>query len=234
MLILAADTSTPYLSIALYKNARLVAEISEYAERKHAENILLYLDQILQETDTSLLDIDLLAVAHGPGSFTGVRVGVSAWKGLAAGANIPIIGISTLDALARRADLASGTVCTLLDAKMNEVYAAVYRYQRGERQTLYDHTVAPIDSILRHCPEDTAFLGDGAALYREQIASAFPKAKLFPKAFDFPGASSVALEALALTESRTQPPESNVTPVYLRQSQAEVNRDQQRETVPVS
>lgn len=228
MLILAADTSTPYLSIALCRDTAVVAEISILADRKHSEKLLLYVDQLLRETETALSDIDLLAIAHGPGSFTGIRVGVSAWKGLAAGADLPIVGISTLDALARRAEASERTLCTLLDAKMNEVYGAVYRYERTERRVLLDHTVAPVEAILEHCSEDTLFLGDGATLYSEQIRTVFPDAQMLHNAYGYPGASAVAFEALTLIESGVRSANTNVTPVYLRKSQAEVNRDEQQ------
>ena len=224
MLILATDTSTPYLSIALCDDNKVIAEVSTLADRKHSEKLLMYVDQILKETGTELTDIDLLAVAHGPGSFTGIRVGVSAWKGLASGANIPITGISTLDALAARTHTKDGTVCVLLDAKMGEVYSSIYSFDNGTRTILQSHAVSPIEDVLQNCPTDTLFLGDGATLCREQIRSIFPDAQILSEAYDFPGAVAVALEALKQSSREATP--DNVIPIYLRKSQAEIVRDE--------
>ena len=222
MLILATDTSTPYLSIALCDNESIIAEVSLAADRKHAELILFHTDRILTETDTPLHNIDLLAVAQSPGSFTGVRVGVSAWKGLAAGANIPIIGVSTLDVLAHRAQGVT-TICTLLDAKMGEVYAAVFTSDNGKQTLTQKPFVADIDTVLLQCPPDAAFIGDGATLYREEILKARPRAALLSEALCFPGATAVAGVALSMMAKGFQPDTTPVEPLYLRKSQAEVN-----------
>ncbi|MBN4046826.1 tRNA (adenosine(37)-N6)-threonylcarbamoyltransferase complex dimerization subunit type 1 TsaB, partial [bacterium AH-315-P07] len=187
--------------------------------------LLAFVEILLDETNITLSDIDLLAVAHGPGSFTGVRVGVSAWKGLAAGAQIPIIGVSTLDALARRVEHSSHPVCPLLDAKMSEVYSACYRYENGHRETINTQTVATVEAVLDQCPAGTLFLGDGAALYREKIRSRFPDALIMPESCNFPGATAIAAEAVSSYDPESDACEINVSPVYLRKSQAEVVRD---------
>lgn len=226
MLILATDTSTPYLSIALCDGAKVLAEITRYADRQHAEKLLTYTQWMLEEHDTSLSDIDLLAVSHGPGSFTGLRVGVAAWKGLATGAGLPIMGVPTLDALSRRAPMATGHVCVLLDAKMKEVYASIYRYENGERQCIQEAVVAPVETVLSKCPEGTLFLGDGAGLYAERISSAMPAAVILPEIYHPISAATVALEAASLMEAGVEPQNDQVSPIYLRKSQAEALRDQ--------
>ena len=226
MLILATDTSTPYLSIALCDGDKVLAEITRYADRQHAEKLLEYTQWMLAENNTELSAIELLAVSHGPGSFTGLRVGVAAWKGLATGAGLPIMGISTLDALARRAPIANGHVCALLDAKMKEVYATIYRYENGVRSCIQEALVAPIETVVEECPEGTLFLGDGAGLYATAITEHLPSAIVLPEAYHPISAAMVALEAVALLASGVEPQNDLVSPIYLRKSQAEVMRDQ--------
>ncbi len=204
----------------------MLGEITRYADRQHAEKLLTYTHWLLEEHNTSLDDIDLLAVSHGPGSFTGLRVGVAAWKGLATGAAIPIMGVSTMDALARRVPVANGTVCALLDAKMKEVYASLYSYEQGIRTCTQDVIVAPIETILAQCPEDTLFVGDGAGLYSEAIVAANPTATILPEMYHPISAASVAREAAALISKGEKPQNNSVSPIYLRKSQAEVVRDQ--------
>lgn len=234
MLILATDTSTPYLSIALCDGSVVLSEITQYADRQHAEKLLVYTQEMLEEQQKDLSDIDLLAVSHGPGSFTGLRVGVAAWKGLATGAGIPIMGVSTLDALARRAAITDGHVCVLLDAKMKEVYASIYRFEDGVRTCVQEAMVAPIEKVLSRCPEETNFLGDGATLYASTIEATLSSAVMLPKMYHSVSAAMVALEAVSLMESGVEPQNNNVSPVYLRKSQAEVMRDQKMNKADVS
>ena len=234
MLILATDTSTPYLSIALCDGSTVLAEITRYADRQHAEKLLIYTQWLLAEHNKELSDIDLLAVSHGPGSFTGLRVGVAAWKGLATGAGLPIMGVSTLDALARQAPLANGHVCALLDAKMKEVYATIYRFENGERTCIQEALVAPIEKVLPLCPEGTVFLGDGASLYAEAINSASTTHVVLPEIYHPISAAAVALEATYLMEAGVEAQNNAVSPIYLRKSQAEVLRDAKVKQAPSS
>lgn len=225
MLILAADTSTPYLSVALCENDTVLAESTLYANRLHAEKILLYVDAMLSETRTQLPAIDLFAVTIGPGSFTGLRVGVSAWKGLAAGVKTPIIGIPTLCALAARVPMFHGHICPMLDAKMDEVYASLYQYHEGIRQKMEGPVVASVEAVLERCPSDTVFFGDGATRYKDVIHARTKNPTILPSTFDAPRASSVAEEALVACADGLPPLDNLVSPIYLRKSQAEENRD---------
>ena len=225
MLILAADTSTPYLSVVLCNNTSVLAEYTLHADRLHAEKILGYVDQILSETHTQLSTIDLFAVTVGPGSFTGLRVGVSAWKGLAAGVKTPIIGIPTLCALAARVPMFEGHVCPMIDAKMDEVYASLYHYHNGVRQIMEGPVVESPEAVLDRCPSDTIFLGDGATRYKDIIHASGKNATILPESFDAPRASSVAEEALIACADGLPALDNPVSPVYLRKSQAEENQD---------
>ena len=224
MLILSADTSTAYYSVALNSDDHVLAEVSVEGGRKHSERLLETVDWLLHETGFKLNEIDLLAISHGPGSFTGLRIGVAAWKGLAAGAGLSLVGVSTLDAMARLVAVCDGCVCPLLDAKMQEVYGAIYRFEDGARVKMQADTVCPVEDLLHGLSGKVMFFGEGAEVYRHRIEDVLPEATFASGACSFPRASAVALEALhALAEGAPRDP-ALVRPVYLRKSQAEEAR----------
>lgn len=225
MIVLSADTSTPVNTVALMDDDHLLVETVVHCGRKHAERLLETVDWALDESGRTLKDIQLLAVAQGPGSFTGLRVGVSAWKGLALALNLPLVGVSTLDAMARLAGAVQGTVCVLLDAKMSEVYGAVYQVRNGVVTKCMTDRVAAVGDILADVPQDTYFIGDGALLYRDVIRTSAPGAVFAPAYLGYPRAAALAAEALAQWASGVSGDAGAVNPVYLRKSQPEELRD---------
>lgn len=231
MLILSTDTSTSYYSVALCDDDHVLAELSVDGGRRHSERLIDSVDWLLQQTHLKLGDIDMLAVAQGPGSFTGLRVGVSTWKGLALGAGLPLVGVSTLDATASLCAVSDGLVCTLLDAKMAEVFGAIYLFEGGRRRTTLPERVCPVEDILAKIEGDVLFVGDGAEVYRNRIEDALHSATFAHGACRFPRASAVAAEARrALDEGAASDP-AHVRPVYLRKSQAEEARLEASEKV---
>ncbi len=224
MKILAADTTTSINTVAVCHGDRLLAETVVDCGRGHSERLIDTVDWVLAEAGLKLGDLDALAVSIGPGSFTGVRVGVATWKGLALGQGLPLVPVPTLDAMTRLGAFHDGIVCPLLDARMKEVYGAAFRFTSGTREKLFDERAASIDAILDLVDETTVFLGDGAWLYRDRIRERLPRAVFAPAHCSVPRASAVAVEALALMEAGVCTDAALVNPVYLRQSQAEINR----------
>lgn len=225
MIILSADTSTSYYSVGACQDGHVLAEVSVDGERKHSERLLETTDWLLHACGLQLGDVDMLAISHGPGSFTGLRIGVSAWKGLALGAGLPLVGVSTLDAMARLSGLRDGCVCPLLDAKMQEVYGAVYEFSAGVRTNTRPETVGPVEDLLAGAPENVLFVGDGAKIYRDRIVSALPGAHFAASENDYPRASAVANEAAYVLTQGASSDAASVRPVYLRKSQAERMRE---------
>ncbi len=225
MIVLSADTSTPVNTVALMDDDHLLVETVVHCGRKHAERLLETVDWVLDEGGLALKDVQLLAVSHGPGSFTGLRVGISAWKGLALALSLPLVGVSTLDAIARLACAAQGTVCVLLDAKMKEVYGAVYEVRDGAVIKRAEDRVAPVHDLLSGLPQGTYFIGDGALLYLDDIRTSVPGALLAPAYLGVPRASTVAAEALSQWAAGVSGDAGAVNPVYLRKSQPEELRD---------
>lgn len=222
MIILAADTGTSINTVAVCEGQRILAETIVDTGRAHSEKLLVTVDWALQEANLSLDDVQLLAIGIGPGSFTGLRVGAATWKGLACARNLPLVAVPSLDAMTRVAPFHDEIVCPLLDARMHEVFAAVYEFKAGERRKKVEDSVCPIGAILdRIGATSPVFLGNGAVLYHDEIVDRIAGARFVPPAFNVPRASAVAAEGAALFEAGISTDAETVSPVYLRKSQPE-------------
>lgn len=227
--ILAADTSTSVNTVALWRDGVILAETLSACGKRHSERLLLTVEWTLEEAGLRLADVDALAISIGPGSFTGLRIGVAAWKGLALGLERRLLGVPTLDAMTRTGLFHDVLACPLLDARMGEVYGAIYRYCGTAREKLAPDRVGTVESVLSSLPAGPVwFLGDGAALYRERILRCVPDAMFAPARLAVPRASAVAEEAAMLLSQGAATDPARVAPVYLRQSQAELNRAARR------
>ena len=231
--VLAAETSTAINSVALLRGDALLAEAVIDGRRLHSERLLPTVDWLLGEAGLALRDIELLAVSTGPGSFTGLRIGAATWKGLALANDLPLVAVPTLDAMTRLCPCAPAShLAVVLDARMKEVFTAVYRFEGGRRVKVIDDMACSIELLLERISALEGFsetgltlLGDGADLYRHTIAEHFPQAAIAAPAQGAPRASAVALEALALRDAGVATDAARVSPVYLRKSQPEINRD---------
>lgn len=243
MIVLAADTSSDFLSVALCELVEsqgtpsvcrppggVFAESIVYSPRRHSEQLLRTVDTVLRATGASLSKIDLLAISVGPGSFTGLRIGVATWKGLALANALPLVGVSTLDVLGRACLNDTAVVTVLLDAKMNEVYGAVYYHDgTGQHKQVQDR-VCSLCEMLDVANEayekasDSAplvFVGYGAELYKSEIVERIRGARFAPSQFNMPRGSAVAMEGVHRHFHGASTDASQVCPVYLRGSQAE-------------
>ncbi len=221
MVILAADTSTPYYSVAVVRGGEVLGEVAICGGRRHSERMLETTRWLLEEVRIQGPELDGLAVSVGPGSFTGLRVGVSAWKGLALGWGLPLFGVGTLDALALNAGAASGSICPALDAKMAEVFFGAYQIDGDALISVHEPMVASVQTMLERVPEDCVFLGDGADRYRDEILAVRPAAELLGGLHSYPRAASVGILGARMAMSGDTGDAAAVEPVYLRGSQAE-------------
>lgn len=166
MKILAIDTSTPVGSLALLNNKQIMAEWTLQSSQTHNRRLLGTIDFLLQQLGWSVRQVDAFAVTKGPGSFTGLRIGLTTVKTLAWSLDRPYVGISSLEALAAPFEFSRQPLCTVLDARKKEVYYAVYRLNGQERLTpVGPHEVGPPDRIADLIQEPTLFCGDGWLLY---------------------------------------------------------------------
>ncbi len=223
--ILAADTGTRINTVAVWRDGAALAESVADCHRAHSERLLETTRAVMREAGIELADVDALAIAVGPGSFTGLRIGVSAWKGLALGANLPLVGVSSLEALAQPFRGLSRPVCALLPARLEEVFAAVYPSERGACAML-EPVAAPLNEVLRETPPGAVYTGEGAHQHRNAIERLDPAAIFAPRLLASPRASAVADVANALLEAGVCSDPAAVRPLYLRKAQAERLREQ--------
>jgi tRNA threonylcarbamoyladenosine biosynthesis protein TsaB len=223
MLTLALDTTTQTGSVALARDGRTIEQVAGDSSRPQAERLPAELMQLLDRHAVSLADIDLYAVATGPGSFTGLRIGIATMQGLAFAQGKPLIGVSAFDALQCVAD--APRVATWVDAWRGEVYAAVYENGRE----VIAPTVAPPEDLLSvtlpKIEEPTVYIGDGAGKYRELILETLGTAARIAEPPAPLIASVVARIAFDAARTGHRPPPHAIRPMYVRRPDAEVARE---------
>ena len=138
MLILAFESSAKSASVALVKDGELLSQYSQCSALTHSRTLLPMAEDMLKNAEVKLSEVDLIAVAHGPGSFTGIRIGVSTVKGLSWAADKPCVGVSTLEAMAWHGLLSGGYVCPVMDARRQQVYNALFKIEDGKPQRITD------------------------------------------------------------------------------------------------
>ena len=165
MKILALESSAVSASVALTEDEKLVAQSFQNCGLTHSRTLLPMVENLLANCGVSLADVDAIAVAHGPGSFTGVRIGVATVKGLALGADKPCLGVSTLEAMAWGARALGGDLCCVMDARAGQVYNALFTVEDGRVRRLCDDRAIKLTELAEEIGEAPYFLvGDGADL----------------------------------------------------------------------
>lgn len=209
--------------VAFLDGEILRAETRLNVKVAHSERLLGEVHLCLERCAVRLDDVDVLALAIGPGSFTGLRVGLSTVKGLAFATGKPVVAVSTLEALAWNAAFSAYPVCPLLDARKREVYGAVYRWAGSGFENTVPEGAYSIGKLLQKLSEPTLFLGEGALAYRSEIESAMGTSALFgTPGMTAPSPAQVAwLGARSAHEGAFVDPVS-LTPRYCRRSEAEL------------
>ncbi|HHY36805.1 MAG TPA: tRNA (adenosine(37)-N6)-threonylcarbamoyltransferase complex dimerization subunit type 1 TsaB [Firmicutes bacterium] len=227
MLILAVDTATTVASVALVEGERLVAEeVLNIPQRTHSERLLPVMARVLAGAGVEIEEVDGIAVSAGPGSFTGLRIGLGTGKGLAQALDKPLVTVPTLDALAYNYFFPGALVCPLLDAKQGYIYTALYRGEEAGLERLTDYlalTPAELTGLLAGREEPVIFSGDAIGLCGEAVAKTGARAFLVPAASRLPRASSVAFLGRRALEENPGGVPLTVEPLYVRKSAAEIN-----------
>jgi tRNA threonylcarbamoyladenosine biosynthesis protein TsaB len=181
MKILGMDTSTSCGSVGLVDDESVISEYQLNIPVTHTERLLSTIDLVLKEAHMAIGDMDGWAVSLGPGSFTGLRIGVSAIKGLALATGKPVSGVSTLDVLAYPIASTPYLICPILNARKGEVYAGFYRYKEVDRMRQESpHQVVKIGDLIKNIKERTIFIGNGARTYEKELRSSLFSFALFP------------------------------------------------------
>ena len=224
MRILGIDSSTPGCSTALLNNDTIVAERIADPKPSHSKYLLQMVDQVLKEGKSRLNDVDVFAVTIGPGSFTGLRIGVSLIKGFVLATGKPFVGINSLEALAYTLDSPKHPICATLDARKSEVYAAVFESQKdGLRPLLKESAFSP-EALCEKIEAPTLFIGNGVERYREifkeSLGARFVEPETQPR---FSTAAGAAMLASQQFDPQNHFDLNQLTINYIRKSEAELS-----------
>ena len=228
MRVLSIDTSGRFNAVGLIDGQQILAELVWEASGNSLQDIILNIDRILDKGGLSLADVDGLAVGIGPGSWTGVRVGITVGKILAYATDKPLCGISSFDALAYQAGDVHILLCPLVDAGRGNVYAAFYR-SRGETLTrVGQHSAGPIEGLLKTIKEPVLFLGDAVSSHRRTIAAKLGPLASFANNADHQQSCAIALLALSRFERGESDDVLSLVPLYLKEPLAQALLAQER------
>ena len=223
MYILGIETATRTGGVAIVSEDGVLAEYTLNIEVTHSERLMSTVDRVFKDTGLRMASIDGFGVSIGPGSFTGLRIGLSTVKGLAFTTGKPVAAVPTLKALAWNTPHARYPVCPLLDARKKEVYAALYRYDGGELVQDLPETVLPLAELAERVAGEVLFTGEGARLFAGDIERLFAGRALFaPRSATVPSAAGIAEIALAMISVGRQTGPDGLSPMYIRRPEAEL------------
>lgn len=228
MKILALDSSGLVASVAVAEDDTLLAEYTVNYKKTHSQTLLPMLDEIARMTELDLNTIDAVAVAGGPGSFTGLRIGAATAKGLGLVLGKPLVNIPTVDGLAYNLFGVEKVICPLMDARRNQVYTGIYTFDGGEFRVLAPQMAIAVEEIagrLNELGREVIFLGDGVPVYCEILRTLLQVPYQFaPAHLNRQRASSVAALAMEYVRAGKTETAAEHKPEYLRVSQAERER----------
>ena len=227
MLILAFETSAKAASVALLEDGKLLGENYQNTGLTHSQTLMVMAENLLSQCGKTVEDVTAAAVAAGPGSFTGVRIGVAAAKGFAWGREIPCYGVSTLEAMALSLGAYQGYVCPCMDARRSQAYNALFYVNRGVLERVSEDraiSLAELGAELKSLKETIFLVGDGSNLCYNTLLESVPNLVLPPEHRMHQRAVGVALAARKLAEAGDPGDANALTPNYLRLSQAERER----------
>lgn len=234
MLILSIDSSATAASVALFEDSKLVGEFFVNTDFTHSRTLVPMIDNLLKVTGKTVSDIELVAVSNGPGSFTGVRIGVSVAKGIAFPDDLPCMAVSTLESMAYNLVLTDCIVCAVMDARRNQVYNAMFSIEYGEVHRLCDDRAISLEELKKEIAEQyegkrVILVGDGSTVAMRELMDLQRSVEMAPESLRFQRASSVTSAALSRIQAGEKPKNSaELLPSYLRLSQAERERQEKQ------
>lgn len=224
MLILSVDSSSSTATCALVKDDEILGEINLNNKKQHSVILMDLIDKILKEYDIDINSLDGFVISRGPGSFTGLRIGMATLKGLAFASNKPLTSISTLDALAYNVISFNGIICSIMDALRDNVYTCLYKNENNSLIPLIKEDCLSIDeltNILKEKNLPVIFVGDGAIKHKDYLKENLPNYSFAPNHSNFPKASSVGELGIKKIKEGIIESIDSINPIYLRKSQAE-------------
>ena len=227
MLLLAFETSAKAASVALFQDSKLLGESYQNTGLTHSQTLMVMAEDLLTQCSHTPQDVQAVAVAEGPGSFTGVRIGVAAAKGFAWGSDIPCYGVSTLESMALGLGAYQGYICPVMDARRSQVYNALFYVNRGVVSRVTEDGAIALSDLkteLLTLSEPIFLVGDGSTLTYNTLSGEIPGLVLPPEQKMHQRAVGVGLAALQKIAAGEIGDGNALTPNYLRLSQAERER----------
>jgi tRNA threonylcarbamoyladenosine biosynthesis protein TsaB len=223
-LLLTIQTAMPAGGLAISDGDHLLAEINLDVRRTATEWLLPSIEDLLFKANLAKGDIDGIGIVLGPGSFTGLRVGLATAKGLSLAAGCPLLGVSSLQCLAAQLPFTTLPVCVMLDARKQEVYTALFKWEAGYPRPVNDERVMKPEKLLAELSGEVIFIGSGAYVYRALIVRQLARRAHFaPNYLNMPRAASAAILALHEWQAGRMVTNEQLMPSYLRPSEAELN-----------
>ena len=225
MKILAIDTSSKICSVSILEDNIVIIEKHNDDEKTHSQKLMPLIDELLEEANLTLDNIDLLACSQGPGSFTGIRIGISTVKAFADVKNIPIIGVTSLESLAYNV-VNSGLIATLIDAKHDNVYFALYELKDNKYTTVIEpisDSISNVIELLKKHSDTLTFVGDGCEVHKDLLSSEFTNCVFASAKQNVQTSISIGKSAFDKYSSTDYEAVYSVSPIYLKKSQAEIN-----------
>lgn len=232
MKILGVDTSSTVAAVAVTDGTKLLGEYIINHKKTHSQKLMPMIKEIMDSLELTPSDIDVYAASSGPGSFTGLRIGVTTVKSIAYAVGKPVVSVPTLDALAYNVTDSHSLICPIMDARNNQVYTAVYKNENGEQVKLTEYMGIPVlelIDIIKGKNQKAIFVGDGVGVHRELLQIELGGSCGFlPESMSLQKASSVAQLAYLRASKGMLEDCFEMTPFYLRKSQAEREYEQRR------
>ncbi len=224
MKILSLDSATESATCAILDDNRILGEIIFNYKKQHSLILMPMIDELFKNTDMSINDIDAFVASKGPGSFTGLRIGMATIKGLSQGTKKPFVTLSTLDSLAYNLAYTDGIICPILDALRDNVYTALYTFKDCQLIRISEYmniSLNELVTMLKEKNSSISFVGDGVPKFKERLLEHLPKASFAPAHLNLAKASSLGELGLKLLSNGIEDDIYASVPIYLRKPQAE-------------
>lgn len=224
MKILGIDTSSKVLSIAVSEDKDIIRQESHLLDRRHSSLLVPKIFQLLNKTRIKIGRIDAFIIGLGPGSFTGLRIGVSTVKGFGIALQKPCIGVPSIDGIACNAVKNQSLIVPIIDAKRGQVYSAIYVKKGNQVIRKSGFLLMPIEKLIKKIKGEAVFLGDGLSLYKDRIKSLDKKAIFLEQRFWYPGAGNLIKLALSKIKKAKKQDLSGLAPLYLYPEDCQVTK----------
>ena len=221
MYVLGLETSTPVCSVGLVDDEQVVVSYSQNTGLRHAERTMAMVERAMEDAGLAPADLNGVAVGSGPGSFTGLRIGMAAAKGLCVALKLPLLAVPTLKGMAAQVVFEGMPVCALLDARRGDVYAGVYGLNAGVLMPLLPDAAIPVGDLMPKLPRPVLIVGKGALTYRDRIEAYMGEDVRFAPGAVHPNGASVALLGADALRGGHAVDVATAEPEYLRRSPAE-------------